>query len=236
MVLGTPLPTKLEDFPKPVDTSSQVSTLNTAEMENPSLEEISTPSSPTAEAPEPSGDMPPTDVAHLQEEANKALGDLLMVKSSINACWQKLVSEFSMAIHENNSETMESVKEAKAICTHSIQEVENCCSVAIREAEAQRASQAVPIQQSHQRAVQHLEEESIKEERKSQLNLLAACRAALRASPPEFHGMLLASYHVLLGHAPTAHFFSIPQGAPPFPSGPSPWTSSPPVPDHSPRP
>ena len=30
MVLVTPLPTKPEDFPKPVDTSSQVSTLNDA--------------------------------------------------------------------------------------------------------------------------------------------------------------------------------------------------------------
>ena len=72
-------------------------------MEDASLEEIPTPS-PTAEALEPSGDAPPTDVVHLQEEANKAVGDLLTVKSSINACWQKLVLEFSMALHENNSE------------------------------------------------------------------------------------------------------------------------------------
>ena len=128
MLLVTPLATKLEDFPKPVDTSSQVSALNNAEMEDVSLEEIPAPSAPTAEAP-------PPDVAHLWEEANKALGDLLMIKSSIDAHQQKLVSEFSMALHENNSETMESIKEVKAICTHSIQEAENCSSVAIREAE-----------------------------------------------------------------------------------------------------
>ena len=79
MVLVTPLPTKLEDFPKPVDMSSQMSTLDDAKMGDTSLEEIPTPSSPTAEAPGTNGDTSPTDVANLREEANKALGDLLMV-------------------------------------------------------------------------------------------------------------------------------------------------------------
>ena len=104
-------------------------------MEDASLEEIPAPSSPTAEALGPSSDAPPPDVAHLWEEANKALGDLLTIKSSIDTHWQKLVLEFGMALHENDSEAMESIKEAKAICTHSIQEAEDCCSVAIREAE-----------------------------------------------------------------------------------------------------
>ena len=136
MVLVTPLPTKLEDFPKPVDMSSQVSALNDAKMEDASLEEIPTLSSPTAEAPGPSGDTPPTDAAHIWEEANKALGDLLMVKSSIDAHQQKLVLEFSMALHQNDSKATESIKEVKAICAHSIQEAKNCCSTAIREVEA----------------------------------------------------------------------------------------------------
>ena len=48
MVLVTPLPTKLEGFPCLVDTSSQVSTPNNAEMEDASMEEIPAPSSPTA--------------------------------------------------------------------------------------------------------------------------------------------------------------------------------------------
>ena len=49
MVLVTPLLTKPKDFPQPVDTSSQMSALDDAEMEDTSLEEIPTPSSPTAE-------------------------------------------------------------------------------------------------------------------------------------------------------------------------------------------
>ena len=235
VVLITPLPTKPEDFPKPVDTSSQVSAPDNAEMEDTSLEEIPAPSHSTAEALGPNGDAPLPDVAHLWEEANRALGDLLAVKSSINACWWKLVLEFSMAIHENDSEAMGSIKVAKVICTCSIEEAKNCCSIAIREPEAQRAK-AVSIQQSHHKTVQHLEEESIEEERKSQLNILSACQTALWTSHPEFHSVLAASYHVLLEHAPTLHLFCIPQGAPPFPPGSAPSTSSPPMPEHLPRP
>ena len=213
-----------------------MSTPDNAEMEDASIEEILALSSPTAEALGSSSDAPPSDAAHLQEEANKALGDLLPIKSSIDAWWQKLVSEFSMALHQNDSETTESIKEAKAMCAHSVQEVENCCSVAIREAEAQRVFQAISLQQSHHKTVQHLEEESIEEERKSQLNFLFLCKTTLQVSPPEFCDTLVASFHVLLGHAPMSHLFSIPQGASPFPPGLAPRTSSPPVPEHSPGP
>ena len=98
MVLATPLPTKLEDFSRPVDTSSQVSTPDDAEMEDAPLEEIPTASSPTAKTPGPSGDAPASDAAHLWEEANKALGELLEIKSSIDAHWQKLVWELGIAL------------------------------------------------------------------------------------------------------------------------------------------
>ena len=59
VVLVTPLPTKLEDFPWPVDTLSQVSTPDDAEREDASMEEIPTASSPTAKTPGPSRDAPP---------------------------------------------------------------------------------------------------------------------------------------------------------------------------------
>ena len=112
MVLVTPLPSKPEDFPWPVDTSSKVSIPDDAEMGDASLEEIPTTSSPTADTPGPSGDSPPLDVAHLWEEADKALGDLLAIKSSIDAHQQKLVLEFGMALFQNNSKTAESIREA----------------------------------------------------------------------------------------------------------------------------
>ena len=64
MLLVTSLPTKPEDFPKPVDASSQVSAPDDAEMEDASLEEIPAPSSLTAECPGPSSNAPPPYAAH----------------------------------------------------------------------------------------------------------------------------------------------------------------------------
>ena len=93
VVIITPPPCKLGDPSRPVDTSSQVGTLDDAEMAEASLEEVPTASSPTAETPGPSSSALPTDTGHLWEEANKALGELLAMKSSINAQQQKLVWE-----------------------------------------------------------------------------------------------------------------------------------------------
>ena len=49
MVLVTPLPPKLEDFPKPVDTSSQVGAPDEGDMDDPSLEQVPATYSPTIE-------------------------------------------------------------------------------------------------------------------------------------------------------------------------------------------
>ena len=62
------------------------------------LEEVHATYSPTIKTPGPCSDVPFLDAAHLQEEANKALGDWLAVKSSIDACQQKLVSKLSMTL------------------------------------------------------------------------------------------------------------------------------------------
>ena len=220
-----------------MDTSSQVGTPDEGEMDDPTPEEVPATYSPTVETPGPSSNVPPLDIAHLWEEANKALGDWLAVKSSIDAHQQKLVSEFDMTLCQNKSKTEESIKEAK-ICTHSsreaettfahsIKEAEACCSTAIREVEAWEASQASSIQQSHAKGIQHLEEEAIKEESKGQLNFLSTCQAALEASPLKSCSMLLCSYQILLGHTPTSHLFSIPQVASPSQQGLTPGASSP---------
>ena len=87
------------------------------------------------------------------EEASKALGEFLSIKSSIDTCWHKLVWELSMDLHQKDSETAEFIKEAKAIHACSIQEAKTLCSAAVREAEAQGASQAGSLQQAHAKAV-----------------------------------------------------------------------------------
>ena len=143
-----------------------------------------------------------------------------------------------MSLCQNKSKNKESIKEAKAFCTlsireaeancgHSIKEAEAPCSTAIREVETWGASQASSIQLLHTKGIQHLEEETIEEESKGQLNFLSACQATLEASPLRSCGVLIASYQVLLGQTLTSHLFSIPQGASPSQQGPTPRASSP---------
>ena len=59
MVLVTPLPPKPEDFPKLVETSSQVGVPDEGEMDDPTLEELHATYSPTIKTPGPSSDVPP---------------------------------------------------------------------------------------------------------------------------------------------------------------------------------
>ena len=86
LALAAVLPLKLDDSAKLVDTSSQVSTPKDVGMDDPPLEEIQ-PSPPPVETLGPSGEAPSLDVTRLQEEANKALGHLLVTRSSINVQW-----------------------------------------------------------------------------------------------------------------------------------------------------
>ena len=87
----------------------------------------------------------------------------MATKSSIDTCRWKAVWE----LHWNDSETVESIKEAKTICTHAIQEAKTICSAAIREAETQGASQAESLYRQHAEVIECLEEQVIQEEGKS---------------------------------------------------------------------
>ena len=102
-----------------------------------------------------------------------------------------------MGLGQNDSKTTESIKEAKVICTcstqeaktlcsttikeakatwtYSIQEAKTLCSMAIRDAETLGASQTDSLHQSHTKSIQHLEEQTIVEESKSQLDFLSTC-------------------------------------------------------------
>ena len=163
-----------------------------------------------------------------------------------------------MELHQNDSKTAESIKEARAICTcatldaealcsatvkeakatcaHTIWEAKALCSTAIRDAETWGASQADSLQWRHVKTIQHLEEQVIQEEGKSQIDFLSACQAALQASPVELRGTLVASYHLLMGQAPMSHPFTLSQGASPIEQPSAPVAPSSPAPEHSPRP
>ena len=83
---------------------------------------------PLVETLGPSSEAPFLDVTQLQEEANKALGHLLVTRSSINANWRKWVSDFGMALCQNESEI---TKEAKALCACTIRDAETHWAVLI---------------------------------------------------------------------------------------------------------
>ena len=205
MVVLTPPAHKLRNLSRLVDTSSRVSTPDDAEMAEASLEEVPYTISPIAETPGPSSGTPPTDTSHLQEKANKALQELLATKSSMKAHRQKVVWDLGLELHWNDSETIKSIKEARAICTCAtldaealssaivkeakaicsctIWEAKALCSAAIRDDEICGASQADSLQQRHIKTLQHLEELVIQEEGKSQIDFLSAYQAALQASP-----------------------------------------------------
>ena len=136
MVILTPPPHKLRDLSGLVDTSSQVSAPDDAGMAEASLEEVPTTISPIAETPGPSSGTNPPDTSHLWEKANKALAEMLDTKWSINAHRKKVVWELGMEPCWNNSKTTESIKEARAICTHATQDTEALCSATVKEAKA----------------------------------------------------------------------------------------------------
>ena len=110
LALATLLLLKLEDSAKPVDASSQVSIPDDMEMDDPTLEEICASPSPLVKTPGLSSEAPSLDVIQLQEKANKALGHFLVTRSSINTCQRKQVSDFAMALHQNESKTTEAIK------------------------------------------------------------------------------------------------------------------------------
>ena len=57
----------------------------------------------------------PRDVTQLIEEVGKALGCQLVTRSSFHAHRRKQVSDFEMALCQNESETTEAIKEAKTL-------------------------------------------------------------------------------------------------------------------------
>ena len=76
MVVCTPPPHKLKDLPKPVDTSSWVSTQDDVKMVEASLGEVPTTISPIAAVWRSRRITPPTDIGQLWEKTNKALEEL----------------------------------------------------------------------------------------------------------------------------------------------------------------
>ena len=99
LALATPLPLKMEDSARLVDTSLEVSAPKDVEMDDPTLEEILVSLSPLVNTPGSSREAPSVKVVQLQEEANKALDHLLVTRSSLDARQRRQVSDFGMTLN-----------------------------------------------------------------------------------------------------------------------------------------
>ena len=196
MALGAPSSSRVKDSSKPLATSSQV----TLQVASPDIakpiyqtpEAFCTPATLPAKTPGADSNTLPRNEILLQEEMNRAMGHLLMTSSSLDACQWKQVSDFEMALCQNEAEATKAIKEAKAHCEATIREAESCCTIHIREPEAKCASiiteaethcttdirkaeshcveHACSIQQSHAEGMQHLETEAIEEEGRDHLS------------------------------------------------------------------
>ena len=157
VVMLTPPPHKPKELPKPVGTSSWVSTLDDVEMVEASLEGVPTTISPMAMTTRSRSITPPADAAELWENANKALEELLTTKSSIDALRQRAIWELGMELHQNKSETAESIKEARAICSHVTLDAEALCFSTVKEAKVTCIQTIKEAKATHTRTIQEAE-------------------------------------------------------------------------------
>ena len=117
-----------------------MSTPEDAEMANPTLEEINVSLPPFgqysgAQWGSSLGECGPTIGG-----GHKALNCLLATRSSLDARQRRQISDFGMALHQIESETTQAVKEARALCAHTIQDMETCQMTLISEAEVWHAT------------------------------------------------------------------------------------------------
>ena len=121
---------QLKELLQLVDTSSQVS----IEMAETSLEGIPTSISPIAvTSRSESISLPVVTMEHCTN-ANKAPRDLPTTKASIDTCRQRAIWELGMELHQNESKAMESIKEAKAVCSQANLDAQALCFATIKEA------------------------------------------------------------------------------------------------------
>ena len=117
-VVTTSPPQKSEVSAPPIDTSSKASI---KKVEN-SLEDIPTNISPIAAVYSSGSVSPPVDLSELQANANRAINNMLHLKSSLDVKRQKATWELGVLLHQNESQEATSVTTAKAIYSRSVLE------------------------------------------------------------------------------------------------------------------
>ena len=150
---------------------------------------------------------------------NNAMSCLLTTQASLDALWQRLISDTETTLHQNEAKAIQEVKtcctasihEAEALhaaaireaeTTHSIsimEAEEGACMTAVREAEAACVAHAFALQQVHGETMWALESDAIKEEGWGHQSFLQAC-GALQACLAESLGVLMYPIQLLTGN------------------------------------
>ena len=82
---------------------------------------------------------------------------LLILKASIDAHWQKLISETEIAHHQNETKTSETIKEIEACSATALSDAKATYAAAVREAEATCAASTREVEVIHTTAVRKAE-------------------------------------------------------------------------------
>ena len=117
----------------------------------------------------------PEEVLHLQGEMNRIMGWLLTARASMDVHQRKEVSDFQLALHQNEAQTTKVIREAKTVhatatgeakahCANIIQDAKATCARTIREGETASTEHACTLQQARRDSMEGLEREAIKEE------------------------------------------------------------------------
>ena len=195
----------------------------------------------------------PDNVLHLQEEMNDAMVHLLTIRASIDAHWQRIMSEMAVAHCQIEIKTSKAIREVKASYvaalgnpetayvntmrkvetahSTSTSEAETACATAVRKAEDASAVQALKLQQTHQETMWNLENEALEVEKHACQSFLWACGIAIQACPNEALGKLMYPIHLLTGNMSlTSHLMAtsplIIKSRDPIPSSCHPWRSA----------
>ena len=137
-LLGQKIPPS--QWTPPSQASLQVAMPDDLGLIDQTLKEICTPATLPAKTLGPGTGVLLENMVQPQKEVNKALEHLLATRSSLDAHCRKCVSDFEMALHQNESKATEAITEAKKLCGSTIREAKACHTTLIREAEAQHAT------------------------------------------------------------------------------------------------
>ena len=236
VALGAPSSSRAEDSSKPVaiscQASPQVAMPDTTEPIDQTPEVACAPTTLPAKTPRDDTNALSRNVILLQEEMNRAMGHVLMTRSSLGTHQQKEVLDFKMALCWNKAEATEAIKEAKAHCGASIREAESHCTTSIREAEADHAS---IIMEAEAHCTGDIRKSRVPLCRTCPFHPTIACRGYATSGngsqgrggkrppllpnhtwngtaglPPGVHGVLMGPFHLLTGNMPLATLLNIP--------------------------